>query len=188
MRVVVVTPPSAEVVSVEQVKDHLNIDHSDDDALLSAYIAAATAVIDGPEGWLGRAIGEQVLEARLDDFGTGPILLPYPPLVTLSSVKYVDGDGVEQVLASTEYELLGSELDLAWGKSWPSVRSQREAVRIRYTAGYSGEIDPRIHAAILLMVGDLHANRETVVVGSISSPIQMSTTVENLLAGLRVYA
>jgi hypothetical protein len=37
------------------------------------------------------------------------------------------------------------------------------------------------------MVGDLYLNRESVVVGSISSEIQMSTTVERLLGPLRIF-
>lgn len=44
-----------------------------------------------------------------------------------------------------------------------------------------------IRAAILLMVGDLYRNRDTTAVGTISK-IDMSTTVENLLAPFRVFA
>jgi uncharacterized phiE125 gp8 family phage protein len=195
VRVVVVTPPAGPVVELSQVKDHLNVSHDDDDALISAYIAAATANLDGPEGWLGRALGGQVLEARLHAFGCDPIILPYPPIASVQTVKYIDADGIEQMVDPSDYELLGTELDLAFEKIWPCPRGQREAVRIRYMAGYTtgnpaGTLHPSIHAAILLMVGDLYSNRETVAPGASAqaTPVPMSTTVVNLLAPLRAWA
>lgn len=186
MRVVVVTPPDP-VVTTDQAKDQLNVEHSDDDDLIARYVAASTAQLDGPDGWLGRAIGIQTLEARLDRFDCEPIILPYPPLIEVSSVKYLDVNGVEQVLDSAEYELIGSELVRAYGKSWPSIRNRREAVRILLQAGYSDTIDPRIHAAILLMTADLYANRETVGAGIITE-VPMSMTVTNMLTPLRVWS
>jgi uncharacterized phiE125 gp8 family phage protein len=188
MRVGVIVPPAAAVVTVDQVKDHLNIDHGDDDALLQTYLSAAVAQLDGPSGWLGRALGVQTIEIRLDAFDAGPILLPCPPIIDVLSVQYLDGAGAVQTMPAGDYELLGAELDRAYGKSWPAARSHREAVRVRYRAGYEGPIDPRIHAAILLMVGDLYANRETIVTGTIATALPMSMTVENLLTPLRVWA
>jgi len=187
MRIVVVTPPAAPVVSTAEAKDHLNVHFDDDDVLIAAMVAAATANLDGPEGWLGRALGEQTLEARLHAFGSDPILLPLPPHIEIASIKYVDTDGVEQTLDPGEYELLGAELDLAYGKTWPSVRGQREAVRIRFAAGYEDGLHPSIHSAILLMTGDLYAQRETFVTGTIAQEVPMSTNVVNLLTPLRMW-
>ncbi len=39
-----------------------------------------------------------------------------------------------------------------------------------------------VQAAVLLMVGDLYAKRETGVVGTVSAEVKTSLTVENLLA------
>lgn len=187
MRVVVVTPPDpADVVSLEEAKLHLHVTHNDEDSLIPIYIAAALAHIDGPEGWLGRCIGVQTLEARLDGFCSN-IRLPYPEVTTVLSVKYLDASGLEQTLPATDYETFGSVITPAYGKAWPSARSSREAVRIQYEAGYE-TVPEAIRAAILLMVGDLHANRETAAVGLSANTIPMSTTVENLLAPYRVYA
>lgn len=193
MRVVVITPPSSPVVTVDEAKDHLNVGHDDDDALIATYLNAAIETLDGPgpeggpEGWLGRALGEQTLEMRLHGFGSEPILLSYPPIVSLTSVKYVDRDGVEQTMDAGDYELLGTELDRAYGKSWPVPRGQREAVRIQYVAGYPDGIPWRARAAILLMTGDLYAQRETFVTGTIATEVPMSTTVVDLLTPLRIW-
>lgn len=185
MRVVVVTPPEP-VVSLDEAKDHLRVEGGDDDAVITGMIAAATAHIDGPSGWLGRAIGVQTLEARIDTFDLGGTVLPYPPVISVTSVKYVDPAGVEQTLAGG-YEVLGEQIAPVWGTAWPSIRTTREAVRVRYQAGYSTLPAP-IRAAILLMVGDLHRNRGEAVIGIISASVAMSTTVANLLAPYRVYA
>ncbi|TDW65355.1 putative phiE125 gp8 family phage protein [Novosphingobium sp. PhB55] len=189
MSAFVLTPPEP-VVSVPDAKAHLRVLHADEDALIATYIAAATAHIDGPDGWLGRAIGIQTLEMRLPTFGNcGAITLPYPPAVDIESVAYVNalGDSVE--LASDQYELSGGVLRPAWPTSFPVAAwrgAAGETVRIRWKAGYA-DLPPAIQAAILLMVGDLYANRETAAVGSGSAPIPMSTTVETLLSPLRVF-
>lgn len=186
MRVTVITPPDpAEVVSLEEAKLHLHVTHDDEDALILLYIAAALAHIDGPGGWLGRTIGLQTLEARMDGF-CSIIRLPYPELIDVESVTYLDAAGTEQMLDTADFEIFGNCIAPAYGKSWPSARSSREAVRIQYEAGYE-TVPEAIRAAILLMVGDLHKNRAAVVTGTIAAAIPMSTTVENLLAPYRVY-
>ena len=186
MRVVVITPP-APVVELDQAKMHLRVDGDDDDVLIAGFIAAATAHLDGPAGWLGRAIGLQTLEARFDTF-LFEVDLPYRPVVSVESVSYIDVSGTLQVLAVGAYQLLGAALVPVFGTSWPAVRREREAVAVRYGAGYA-TIPAPISAAILLMTGDLYANRQTVETGvrAAAVTVPMSTTVEALLAPFRVY-
>lgn len=181
MSVVVVTPPEPDI-DLELVKAHLRVDHDDDDALIQALIDAACAHIDGPGGWLGRSIWTQTLELRQNVF-CGPIALPYGPVQSVTSVKYVDTLGAEQTFDSADYSLLSAgSVDLAYGASWPSLRGDAEGVRIRYVAG-ADTTPAAIVPAIMLMVGDLYANRETV--GEVTGAIQMSTTVANLLGPFR---
>lgn len=184
MSVVVVTPP-VPAISRGLVNAHLRLEVGvvhDDDALIDAYVAAAVAHIDGPAGWLGRSIWTQTLELRQNVF-CGPIRLPYGPVQSVTSVKYVDSAGVEQTLDEAGYVLLtDGVVNLAHNASWPSHRGDAEGVRVRYVAGYE-TLPPAILSAVLLMVGDMYANRETV--GEVTSAVQMSTTVENLLAPFR---
>lgn len=191
MRVFVVTPPEP-VVSLADAKRHLRVDGNDEDALIEAMIAAATGHIDGPDGWLGRALGVQILEARTDFSCGSSIRLPFRPVVELVSVSWFDRGNVEQMVDLEDLELLGSDL-IAAGTAWPwsGGSTRREAIRIRYRAGYPHDgnvstLPAPIRAAILLMVGDLYRNRDTTAVGTINK-IDMSTTVENLLAPFRVF-
>jgi hypothetical protein len=72
MRVVVITPP-APLVTWPDADKHLKLDGDETDRdYVQGLIAAATGHIDGPGGWLNRALGEQTLEARFDGFGCVP--------------------------------------------------------------------------------------------------------------------
>lgn len=184
MRVFVVTPPDP-VVSYADAVARLRLASDGEQADVEAMIAAATATIDGPGGWLGRSIGVQTLEARLDTF-CGDLKLPYPPIADVMSVKYIDAAGTLQTVSPSDYYLAGADFCWADGFSPPATKAQREAVRIQYDAGYE-DVPPNILAAILLMVGDLYANRETAVVGTVTAAVPMSTTVEALLAPSRVF-
>ena len=214
MSVVVVTPP-ARLVSLETAKQHLRVTTNDDDSLVAIYVDAAQAMIDGPGGWLGRCIGQQTLEKRFDGFvapiwgwgsdsgglfwGSSPdyasaaypvsrVDLPYPPLVSVTSVIYEDQNGADQTLPSAAYLATDEGLDASFGTMFPSGRWQANAVRIRYDAGYASP-PPAVIAAILLMVGDLYDNRATVETGlrAAAVAIPISATVERLLAPFRVY-
>jgi len=196
MRVRLINPP-APIVTWEEADAHLKLDGDESQKpLVEALIAAATGHIDGPGGWLGRALGVQTLEARGEAFWEPDWRLPYPPHIDLVSVKYLDTDGAQQTLGADAYLFDDRHLVPAYGTSWPAARNILGSVQVRYRAGYVAdpEAEPLVAAvpqeikrAILLMVGDLHRFRETATVGTIGADIPMSTTVENLLAPYRVF-
>lgn len=188
MRVVVIEQP-APAVTWAEAQVHLRLDGDDEKSLVEGMIAAATAHIDGPTGWLGRAIGAQVLEARFDLLTVGQSLrLPYPPILEMLSVKYLDAAGVEQEADLADFELFGDEL-APQGSEWVWLGGslRREAARIRYRAGYE-EVPAPIRAAILMIVGDLHRFRSSASDMNITpTAIPMSATVNDLLQPYRVY-
>lgn len=187
MRAVVITPP-APVVTWAQAAAHLNLGTDDTDKVyVEGLIEAATSALDGPEGWLGRALGQQTLEVRFDSF-LDQIVLPYPPTISITSVGYVDQAGAAQVVSSTAYELIGRGVFPVYGAAWPSARWQRNALTIRYLAGYATGVPAAIRHAILLMVGDLYRFRETVVPSANASKVPIAANVEALLSTFRVYA
>lgn len=180
MPVVVISPPDEPVVSLEDAKAHLRVDFEDDDDYISGLVAAAIGILDGPAGWLGRAIVTQTLELRSDGFGVGDICLPFPPIVDVVSVGYVDTDGSEQMVPEADYRLVGQpnmpRLELVYGAQWPAVRWQSESVRVQYDAGYGAaeDVPAPIKQAILLMIGHWYANREAVAIGQTAIEIPLA--------------
>lgn len=179
MSVLVVTPPEP-LVSITDAKTHLREPEGADE-LIKSYIAAASAWIDGPNGWLGRSIGQQTLEFRGHVFSACD-RLPYGPVQSIETVQYVDPVGVEQTLGPDTYILAGGRILPAHGASWPSVRGDAEGVRIRYVAG-EDVVPPQVRQAVLLLVGQWFRNRMAVNVGNIVNELPFG--VEALLSPLR---
>lgn len=162
MSIAVITPPKP-IVSLQQAKQHLRVEDSGEDAYISGLIEAAIGHIDGPHGWLGLALGEQVIEATLCSR-------------EWSCRRRVPIGPLQEILTET-----------------PSADTRSVVVRYRAGHPFSGEgshlassVPAPIRQAILLMVGDLYANRESNSVGVAAHVVEMPTTVERLLLPYRV--
>lgn len=133
----------ATPISTTEAKAHLRVDGSTDDDLIARYIAGAT---DWVEKETNRALVEQTWVMRLDDFPRDScargryIELPKPPVVSITSIAYVDTAGATQTLASNLYSLVADDWQPfvceVYGTTWPTVRSQPGAVTVTYLAGY----------------------------------------------------
>lgn len=188
MRVVVIEPPEP-VVTVDEAKLHCRIDETDtlSDSLIETYISAATAWLDGPGGWLGRALGVQVLEWQSCSWPCDGFRLPYLPLIDVISISYIDPQGVSQILP----------IPNPWTFSGaPAIRGKAGDVKIRYRAGYgvSDDSDPAawtnnipnpIKVAIFLLVNHWYENREAVSVTGSPSAIPFGAAA--LLSTYRVW-
>src|SRR5690606_26519144 len=106
-------------------------------------------------------ITTQTLELVLDAFPRTVINVPLPPLQTVDSIAYIDPDGQTQTLDPQTYDVdaVGGRVAPAYGEAFPATRAVQNAVTVRFTAGYTSVPEP-IRAAMLLIIGDLYANRE----------------------------
>jgi uncharacterized phiE125 gp8 family phage protein len=188
MTVSVITPPDP-VISWERAKVHLRQDSDDEKTYVEGLIAAATAWLDGPAGgWLGRALGPQLLEWRppnwpyRDDFA-----LPFGPALEVDTVEYIDLAGQLQTWAFS---------DPLYFEDLPAVRGRDGDIRIRYWAGYGkrdpedatkwiAEVPPPITQAILLLVAQWFTNRSSVRIGDAVN--QLPFAVEALLGPYKVW-
>lgn len=181
----VITPPDP-VVTYDEAKAHLRLDSDDEKAIVENLIATATAALDGPDGWLGRALGVQTLELKLGGFPPEGISLPLPPVVIVESIAYDAPDRSEVTLASDLYRQIGGtaapRIVLNGNAKWPATACQPEAVRVRYQAGYPDGIPKPIRQAILLGVGALFETRE-----DHDAPSAVLTAAGALLAPFKVY-
>lgn len=179
-----VTAPTDHPVTLVEAKDHCRVDGSDSDTYLNGLIAAATSYV---ESYLGKALMEQTWELVLDDFSDA-IQFPKGPVTAVTSVKYIDGDSVEQTISSTNYTL-DAVSDPQWlvkasDYSWPAVASGVNNVTIRFVCGYE-TLPEAIKHAVLLLISQWFDNRSAAAEKSLS---EMPHAVAALLCNHRAYS
>jgi uncharacterized phiE125 gp8 family phage protein len=180
MSVIVKTPPATEPVSLQQALDHLR-DPADEDALISELIKVAR---EHCEGYLQRPLITQTKTLYADCFD-GVIELS-PNLQDVTEIRYIDTDGVQQVLDTAEYTTDTSTIVGVvypeYGKTWPDTRNQRNAVEIDFECGYgvAADVPSSIQSAMLLLIGHLFVNRESVIVGvnAIETPMSVGLLLQ----------
>lgn len=171
-------------VTLAEAKTHLRADDGTaEDSVIEVYLAAALAHVDGRDGILGRAVAEQTWEVSYDAFPDDAIVLPLPPLRSVTSIVYDDADGVEQTLAPAAYlvDTASEPGRVTPVDEWPATADTPGAVRVTFVAGYA-TTPAAIKAAILLLVGDLYAHREA----AIDSKLAENPSVNRLLFPYRM--
>lgn len=168
------TAPVTEPVSSTEAKLHLKIDSdTTDDNLITALITAAR---EAAENYIGRALISQTWEAYFNGFPDEITLRP-GNLSSITSITYIDGDGVTQTLSTSVYEAdtysNPGKACLKYSKSWPTVRDIQNSVCVTYVCGYgaAANVPGAIKAAILLIIGHLYEHRESVVIGA--NPLEL---------------
>lgn len=155
--------PAEEPITLAEAKLHLAVDASDTDALITLLIKAARRQA---EHQMQRSLIDQEWTLTLDGF-PDEVRLHMGRVSAITSVAYVDADGVTQTLAGANYYLDNKGAYTQWlvpayGTAWPSTRDQANAVTVVYRAGEAGaaSVPEDIKQWILLMVGQWFATRE----------------------------
>ncbi len=137
MPLIQIVAPTAEPVTVQEVRDAAKIDDASFDASIAIIIPALRSQA---EARTGRRMITQTVELVLDAFPAVDIDLQLPNVQSITSLKYLDTAGVEQTLASNLYSLDSSStpnwLMPAYGTTWPATLDASNAVRVRFVAGY----------------------------------------------------
>ena len=93
---------------------------------------------DAIERKLNKAIITQTRTATFMNFGER-IVLDYPPLATVTSVKYYDVSNNQQTLAASKYIVDTTStwgvISLIEGQSWPSIYARTNCVEVIFTCG-----------------------------------------------------
>ncbi|MCH8240719.1 MAG: phage head-tail connector protein [Proteobacteria bacterium] len=173
----VTTPPVTEPVSLADARAHLRVDTKADDALVSAAITAARAYA---EDFTHRKLITQTVEIRADGFPAA-FRLPVAPVITITSIKYIDTTGTLITLAADQYKLVQSTtpplIVPAYSVTWPTTRAEMDAIGIILSVGYgvvSDDVPPTIIEAIKLLLGHFYTNRVDEVTGTIVSKLTLN--------------
>lgn len=168
-RIVQVSQPSIEPVTVAEARSQVRQDITDDDAQLTMMIASARRLC---EAWSHLCFINQTFDLFIDRIFTGPgigfygtayspgfagytlyanpqrdnqIVLPHGPLQSVTYFKYYDTSGDLQTWASSNYLVsTGSVRGRVAPKQnnyFPTTADQIDAINVRYVAGYGATAD-----------------------------------------------
>lgn len=134
----VTTAAATLPVNLEDVKAHLRVDGTEDDALILSLIKVA---INECEAYAGLSFITQTRTVKLDYFNGSDVILPYGPVTSVTSVTYYDGDDVQQTVDAADYTLdTQSGLSkIRVTESWPSTNVTLNNVVVTYVAGYADQ-------------------------------------------------
>ncbi len=165
----IATEPATEPFTTAVAKTHLRVDIDADDTIIDSQTAA---VRKEAELFTRRAFVTQTWDLWLDHFPCNAdndvILIPNPPLASVTHVKYYNSSGTLTTLTEdTDYTVdTDSEpgrITPYYNTSWPTTRGMMNAVNVRFICGYgaAAAVPEMIKAAIKLRLGGLYENRES---------------------------
>jgi hypothetical protein len=169
-------------ISLQSMKQHLRVDGTQDDDIITAYINTAVEAI---KQYTRRAIKTETFVFKADGFadangddrllqlgpgvhtGSRPYLLgggetldlPFPPLQSVTSVVTYDRGNNALTFSASLYraDLQSGRIYLNEGETWPSNLRAQDAVEVTYIAGYgSANVPAPILQAIRLHVEGMY--------------------------------
>jgi len=184
----IVTPPATEPVTLAQAKSYARINTTADDDTVTDLIVSAREYL---EIFARRQFIQATWLLTLDRFpiyydwyeyspfqNTAPyqsasqwqsqnvIRLPRPPLVSVSSIVYVDAAGATQTLDPSQYQVdarsTPGRIAPGFNLFWPGTQAVLDAVQITFVAGYAGPtpLPARVRTAVKRLVAHWYQNRE----------------------------
>lgn len=198
MRIEIITAPAVEPITLAEAKTFCRVDPdlTVEDALITELISAARRQL---EVETGRAYAVQTVRAVFDRFPLGRKFLPVPrfPLISVDSLTYIDSDGAEQTVDAADYRVETGAMPggIFITGTWPVPQASPGAVRVQYQCGYTAtdgegeeasELLPgNAKMAMLFLINHYFENRDTVIVGSIATPLPLAFS--SLARTLKVY-
>lgn len=159
MSLELIAPPAAEPVALAEMKAHLKIEHSDEDALIAGFAAAARRAVEARGGLALIAQGWRLTLGRPPQ---GAIALPRSPVFALDGVFLLAKGGAAEPVDPTlyDYEIGPRGRLVLSGVSWPARLVG--AVRVDFTAGWAGasSVPEELKLAVKMLAAHFYENRE----------------------------
>ena len=133
-----------------------------------------TAILKTSREWIERYCNRSLINATfdyyLDEFpeDNSPIVIPKGKLQSVTSLVYVDEDGVNSTWAAANYNVLSKDrqfgiIEPAYDVTYPDTRTQKNAVTIRCVIGYgsaAANVPYQVKQAVKILCSELYENRE----------------------------
>jgi uncharacterized phiE125 gp8 family phage protein len=130
-----ITPPVAYPLHLDQIRQHLREDLTENDGLIEIYLAKA---IEKAFAITQRQLVAARYMAIFDDLPC-QVKLDVAPLIQVVGVQYLDGDSQWQSVPATDYVVEASfspRITHGLGAAWPAPQGQIGSVRVTFDAGY----------------------------------------------------
>lgn len=171
MTVEVTTQPTAEPLTLDEVKTFLNLTSNDHDAMLEMFIQMARVQEEKRQG---RALLTQTIKQYWDEWPT-PWTLGITPAASVTSIQYIDENGATQTWNASNYTAdLKSTIPRiipTQTASYPALGQYPNAVICTYTAGYISpdNVPADTRAAMLQRIAFLYEQREDIPIGGVGA-------------------
>lgn len=162
-----------EPITNGEVKNHCYITATDS-ATNTIITNLITAARNYGENRTWRTLVDSTYKQYLDDFPRDIIELPRSPVISVTSIEYIDSDGNTQTVDSSNYIVdtvsEPARIERKDNFTWPIPDDRVNAVIITYTAGYGDDTGPDpdestvpedIKIALLMHIKYLYDNRDS---------------------------
>jgi uncharacterized phiE125 gp8 family phage protein len=132
---VLVTAPTAELITIDQAKAFLRVDGHEQDVEIGMLAAAAVGDVEDDTGL---RLLNQTVKVTADSF-EDLAHLRVGPVRAIASISYRDAGGNDQVLAPERFELFGGPFEQgvrAVGSSWPAIGAGGALIEVGLDVGY----------------------------------------------------
>ena len=153
----VTTAPTAEPLSLQEVKEYLRVDDATDERVVQPLIIAARQFA---ESHMNRSLMQQTITLNLDTaidtenplwegMRTAPdlnyyknyVVLPQSPVISVTSVKTYNDSDTATTMAATKYyvdtQREPGRIVLRTGETFPTALRVANAIEVVYVAGYA---------------------------------------------------
>lgn len=183
-------PAAAALDWAADIRPGLRLDSDDEKAWVEQLLVPA--VSSWAETITGRALITQTWALKMPCFpGSGRITIPKPPLQSITSITYVDADGVTQTWDASLWTNDAPSGDRAahahvwpaYGESYPTSRGEPDDVTITFVCGYGDaytDVPSALRLAMLLVLADRFEHREAAVAGVSIQAVPMGAEYQAL--------
>lgn len=180
-----ITPPSALPIVMADARLALKIEDTSLDNIIAIWL---NGIIDYAEHYMQRSIMTQTWQKCVDGFDRTAIRLPYSPVKSVTSIKYLDANDTLQTVAPSSYWTKLGDLEsfVVTKAGWPTTSAAPNSVIIEYVAGYGvlpADVPPAIKNYILAkLIEQFDPSNKT------EKASVQSSFIDSLLDRYRVYA
>jgi uncharacterized phiE125 gp8 family phage protein len=186
MPAILLTPPAAEPWTVAEAKSFLRVEHSDDDTIIAALIAAARGHV---EALTRRALLTQSWRFVLDAWpADGRIVLRMGPLRSVIAARVYDtannasGIDVETFVVDVAADVVASP---CWALPVPGRATAGIELDLQLGYGNAADVPHALRHAVRMLVAHWYENRGLVAAGTVAA---LPAGVDALVAPYRVRA